>query len=66
MSERSGRGGPSCDQEFLTVADVAERFRCHGLQALSELIHGDRELAGETTGARGICSLKRPIKVCSV
>src|SRR3546814_12304356 len=25
----------------------------HGLQALSELIHGDRDLAGETTGARG-------------
>src|SRR3546814_16101154 len=38
----------------------------HGLQALSELIHGDRALAGETTGARGICGLKRPIKVCAV
>src|SRR3546814_8207242 len=37
----------------------------HGLQALSELIHGDRDLAGETTGAGGICGLKRPIKVCS-
>src|SRR3546814_5988232 len=37
----------------------------HGLQSLSELIHGDRDLSGETTGARGICGLKRPIKVCS-
>src|SRR3546814_13385402 len=38
----------------------------HGLQARSELIHGDRDLAGETTGARGLFGPMRPINVCSV
>ena len=29
MSKKPGGGGSSCDQEFLTVKEVADRLRCH-------------------------------------
>lgn len=41
MSERSGRGGsPSCDEEFFTVAEVAERLRCKPRTVLNRIYTG--------------------------
>src|SRR3546814_18993071 len=41
LSERSGRGGStSCDEEFFTVAEVAERLRCKPRTLLNSIHTG--------------------------